>query len=218
MEDGMLPLPAAPLRMTVTVHDNCYSKVHGGMYWDEPREILRQCGCTILEMRHIKKDALCCGFGAGASWVKNMSIPFDIISEGTKKIREAEETGAEALVSYCSGCIYLLWAARELIGSKIKIYHLLEVVRMAMGEQLNYPADHERRAWDVIAIITYQLALSLFQGNFFIKRIRYDKDTDTFSPGNRTLLRALRRLLEVPMLRKGYAQSFRLLMPLARTR
>ncbi|MBW2636850.1 MAG: hypothetical protein JRC86_04900, partial [Deltaproteobacteria bacterium] len=58
-------------------------------------------------------------------------------------------------VSYCSGCIYLLWAARELLESKIDVYHIIEVVRMAMGETINYPDDHVERAWDIIAIINY---------------------------------------------------------------
>ena len=218
LQAGAITLPAAPLGMRVTVHDNCYSKVHGGLYWDTPRELLQRCGCTVVEMRHIKKDSLCCGFGAGASWVRNMSMPFDIISEGAKKIREAEDTGAEALVSYCSGCIYLLWAARELTGSKIKIYHLLEVVRMAMGETINYPEDHVRRAWDVIAIITYQLGISLFQKNFFIKELSYDNSKSTFSPGNRRILKSIRWILGPLVMRAVYGRVFRTMMPLIRTR
>ena len=153
------------LNLTVTVHDNCFSKALGG-YWDDPRTILEKCGCKILEMKHIKKDSLCCGFGAGASWVKNISLPFDMISEGVKKFKEAEETGAKALISYCGGCIYLMWATKELLRSKIDLYHIIEIVRMAMGEELNYPKDHIKRAWDVIAIITYSLLLSTFKKNF----------------------------------------------------
>ena len=71
------------------------------------------------------------------------------MSEGFKKFKEAEETGANALVSYCGGCIYLLWATKELKRSKIDIFHVIEIVRMAMGENLNYPKDHRKRAWDI---------------------------------------------------------------------
>ncbi len=206
------------LDLSVTVHDNCYSKALGGKYWDPPREILKKCGCNLIEMEHNKKDSLCCGFGAGASWVKNMAMPFDIISEGTKKFKEAEETGAKALISYCGGCIYLLWATRELLGSKIDIYHIIEVVRMAMGEKINYPQDHIRRAWDVIAIITYQLLLSTFQNNFFIKRVTYDKERSTFKPKRHLLLKIIRYMFNIKLVRKFYAKFFQSAMPLMKTR
>lgn len=206
------------LNLKVTVHDNCYSKALGGKYWEEPREILKKCGCEIIEMKHNRKDSLCCGFGAGASWVKNMSIPFDIISEGAKRFKEAEETGADALISYCGGCIYLLWAARELLRSKIDLYHIIEIARLAMGEDLNYPEDHVKRAWDIIAIITYQLILSLFQSKFYIKKITYDKKRTTFKPKNHYLLKFIRILFNSSLMRNLYAWIFQLFMPIMKTR
>jgi Fe-S oxidoreductase len=214
---GTVQLPNR-LELTVTVHDNCYSKVLGGAYWDTPRKILRKCGCEIIEMEHNKGDSLCCGFGAGASWVRNVSIPFDIISEGARKFAEAEKTGADALVSYCSGCMYLLWAARELLSSKLDVYHSIEIVRMAMGEQIGYPREHVERAWDVIAIITYQLLVSVFQGNFRITELTYDSNLSTFKPQRYRALRFIRRLLNNALMRRVYARIFRILMPLMRTR
>ena len=215
---GDIPIHNAPLNISVTIHDNCYSKFQNGKFWDAPREILSKCGCKLIEMKHNKQDSLCCGFGAGASWVKNMSMPFDIIYEGSKKFKEAEQTGAKALISYCSGCIYLLWATKELLGSKIDIYHIIEIVRMAMGEKINYPKDHIKRAWDVIAIITYQLLVSTFQKNFFIKRLTYDKNRSTFKPKKFIILKLMRYLFEIPFLRKFYAKLFRMQMPLMKTR
>jgi len=205
------------LNLTVTVHDNCFSKALGG-YWEEPRTILEQCGCKILEMKHIKKDSLCCGFGAGASWVKNMSLPFDMISEGVKKFKEAEETGAEALITYCGGCLYLMWATKELLRSKIDLYHIIEIVRMAMGEELNYPKDHIKRAWDIIAIITYSLLLSTFKNNFYIRSITYDKDFSTYKPKKHLMLKLIRYLFDFKLIRIVYAKLFRLMMPIMKTR
>ncbi len=126
--------------------------------------------------------------------------------------------GAKALVSYCSGCLYLLWATKELLGSKMDIFHIVEIVRMAMGEKIPYPRDYINRAWDVIAIITYQLLISIFQSNFFIKRLTYDKIRSTFSPKKYRLLKFIRYLFEIPSLRKFYAKLFRLQMPLMKTR
>ncbi len=217
LESKEIELPNK-LNFSVTVHDNCYSKAIAGKYWEDPRQILKKCGCKIIEMKHNRKDSLCCGFGAGASWVKNMAIPFDIISEGAKKFREAEETGADALVSYCGGCIYLLWATKELLRSKINLYHIIEVARMAMGETLNYPKDHVRRAWDIIAIITYQLILSLFQTKFYIKKITYDDKRSTFKPKNHYLLKTIRILFNSKLVRTFYAIIFQAFMPLMKTR
>jgi Fe-S oxidoreductase len=215
IDSGAIKLSS--LDLDVTVHDNCFSKSKEGEFWDRPREILKKCGCNIIEMEHIRKDSLCCGFGAGASWVKNMSIPFDILSQGAVKFSEAEATGAKALVSYCTGCHYLLWATRELLGSKIEIYHILEVIRMAMGEKLPYPEAHIKRAWDVIAIITYQLTVSMFQKNFFIKKITYDKSKTTFQPKKYLILRLIRFLFRIKLIRKVYAKIFRFLMPRMKT-
>ncbi len=75
-----------------------------------------------------REHSLCCGFGAGASWERNVHFPFDILASGRKKMQEAEATGAEALVIYCGGCLYLLWAARELFQSDVKAYHHIELV------------------------------------------------------------------------------------------
>jgi len=206
------------LDLNVTIHDNCYSKTLGGIYWDPPRKILEICGCKIKEMKYIKKDSLCCGFGAGASWVRNISIPFDIISEGSKRFKEAEETGAKALISYCGGCLYLLWATRELIGSKIDLYHIIEIVRMAIGEQLQYPENHIKRAWDIIAIITYQLIISLLQNNFFIKRISYDENRSTFKPKHHFLLKLIRTLFRSEIIKKIFRKLFLLQMTIIKTR
>ena len=206
------------LDMVVTVHDNCYSKTLSGIYWDPPREILDLCGCHVVEMKHSRQDSLCCGFGAGASWKKNISILFDIISAGMKKFKEAEETGAEALISYCGGCIYLLWATKELLRSKIKIYHIIEIVRMAIGEKLNYPIDHINRAWDIIAIITYSLLLSFLRKNFYINEITYDKDMSTFKPKKYTILKIIRYLIDLPLMKSIFAKIFQLLRILLRSK
>ncbi|MFX1346252.1 MAG: (Fe-S)-binding protein [Promethearchaeota archaeon] len=207
-----------PIDFSVTIHDNCYSKTLNGIYWEPPRKILELCGCEIKEMKHIKKDSLCCGFGAGASWVRNISIPFDIISEGVKKFKEAEDTGAKALISYCSGCLYLLWATRELIGSNIDLYHIIEVVRIAMGEQLQYPEIHIRRAWDIIAIITYQLIISILQNNFYIKRIGYNKNRSTFRLKRNILLSLIRTSFRSKFIKMIFRKLFLLQMRILKTR
>jgi hypothetical protein len=206
------------LNMSVTVHDNCYSKSLKDKYWEIPRKILEKCGCNIIEMRHNREDSLCCGFGAGASWIKNLSMIFDIMSEGFKKFDEAEATGVNSLISYCGGCIYLLWATKELRRSKIDIYHIIEIVRLAMGEKLNYPIDHKKRAWDIIAIMTYSLLLSIGKKKFYISKITHDKQMSTFKPKKKRLLKLIRYTFNLSIIRYLFSKCFLLLMRILKTR
>ncbi len=199
------------LKMKVTVHDNCYSKAGSGRYWNSPRHILKHSGCEIVEMRHIKDNSLCCGFGAGASWKNPLNIVFDIMSTSKEKFREAEATGADAMITYCGGCLYLLWASRELFGRKLDVYHIIEIVRMSMGETINYPESHIRRAWDLISIINYHLIMSLFRKPFWIREISLQGKI--LQPRRYLGLRVLRRLFDIPGVRFLYRKVFQTILP-----
>jgi hypothetical protein len=170
-----------------------------------------------MEMTHIRENSLCCGFGAGASWTQNLRIPFDILATSRVKLKEAEETGADALVTYCGGCLYLLWAARALFGSRLKIYHHIELVRLAMGEAVDgAQALHVARAWDVIAIITYHLLAGFFQKPFKIETLSFGSPRWKNKP--HILLKTMRKILDTRAGRSVYRTSFRLLLPVLRTR
>ena len=176
IDDGEIEL-SKKLDIKVTLHDNCFSKAGGDEYWNRARKLIERTGCEIVEMEHIRKDSRCCGFGAGASWERNLNIPFDIFRTSRAKFDEAEATGADALVTYCSGCLYLLCAAQELFRSDLKVYHHVELVRMAMGEDLGVTQEMRvRRAWDVIAIITYHMVLGLFRRPFEIGDLSFGEE------------------------------------------
>ena len=200
------------LGLKVTLHDNCFSKAGGEPYWSRAREVIERTGCEIVEMEHIGRDSRCCGFGAGASWERNISIPFDIFSTSRVKFDEAEATGAEALVTYCTGCLYLLCAAQELFQSDLKVYHHVELVRMAMGEDLGVTQQmRSRRAWDVIAIISYHMLLGLFRGPFEITNLSFGEKR--WSDRRFLLLRLLRRILATRVGRAAYRKLALFLMP-----
>ncbi|MHA1452894.1 MAG: heterodisulfide reductase-related iron-sulfur binding cluster, partial [Promethearchaeota archaeon] len=105
IEAGKINIPNQ-VDMKVTIHDNCYSKsgeYNGIPYWDLARKVIKQTGCEIVEMEHIKANSLCCGFGAGCSWTTGhaFNIPFDMMSTAEVKFQEAVATGADAVVTYC---------------------------------------------------------------------------------------------------------------------
>jgi ferredoxin len=150
LESGEIELEKE-LGLTVTVHDNCLSKMEGGMLQDVNREIARRCGCDIVEMKHHHENSLCCGFGAAASHFRVM----DIMENAYRRLKEMEATGADAAVIYCPACLFILSVMKEMAGVKMPFYHPAELVEMAAGGQPS--GRHEKRAWDIMAIISNHL-------------------------------------------------------------
>jgi hypothetical protein len=198
--------------LTLAVHDNCYAKAEGARLYDAAREILSSTGARIVEPAHNRDSSLCCGFGRGAADIPKHTIPFAIMKGAARKLKEAEDAGADGLVTYCTGCLYLLWAARELTQSPLAVYHLVEPVTMAMDAYKYADLTRQReRAWDIIALITASFTRSLFQKRFFIgdpADNRYPPETDVASP----FLVLFRRFLSITLVRQAYGAVFRGLM------
>ncbi len=83
---------------TVTLHEACKS-AYTGLDPNGPREILQQLpGVTLREMKHHGKDTSCCGSGA-ICWFPKSCVQFR-----EDRLKEAEQTGAERLVTVCHHC------------------------------------------------------------------------------------------------------------------
>ncbi len=120
------------IESTVTYHDPCYLGRHNRIF-DEPREIIRSIpGVSLVEMEHNKADSLCCGGGGGRVWQ-------DLSGEGKMnvvRIREAEATGADIIVTTCPLCLIMLEDARKVAGlnDRLRVMDLNELVLQALGE------------------------------------------------------------------------------------
>ncbi len=145
-----------PVRRRVAIHDNCFSKSEGQTLWQAVREIASACGADVVEMPHNCQDALCCGFGAAAG---RFSL-LDLIEHGSKRLKEAEQAGADCLVTYCSACYFIFSVVRELYGSRLELYHLLELVELARGNKLLHRT--RQRAFQIIAIISANILRMTF--------------------------------------------------------
>ncbi len=85
----------------VTYHDPCYMGRHNSIY-DEPREVLKKIpGLELTEMPDSRKDSLCCGGGGGRIW---MDTPKEERFSDLR-LEQANEVGAEVLVTSCPYCI-----------------------------------------------------------------------------------------------------------------
>ena len=86
---------------------------------------------------------------------------FDLIEQGKKRLGEAEATGADYLIVYCAACYFIFSVVRELVGSKLEIYHILELLDMAEGRLP--PHRTRRRAFNIIAIMSANITRMLVQ-------------------------------------------------------
>ncbi len=114
------------LGITVTYHDPCHTGRHMGIY-EEPRDILKKIS-NLIEMKTIKDSAKCCGAGGGVK----KGFPELSLEIAKTRIQEAEETGAEYLISICPFCYRNLSDAIKALNSKIKMVDLLELINQAI--------------------------------------------------------------------------------------
>jgi len=176
LRSGQLKL-SYKLNKRVAIHDNCFSKAAGDAVWSPTRELVQACGVKIVEMQHNRKDALCCGFGAAAG---RFDL-FDLIEQGKKRLSEAEDTGAEYLIVYCAACYFIFSVVRELVGSKLEIYHILELLDMAEGRQPLHRT--RRRAFNIVAIMSANITRMLLQSKAR-QRFKIDLETIRGAPGS----------------------------------
>lgn len=83
----------------VTYHDPCHLGRYSGIY-AQPRQILRQIGYTIKEMRHNKEDTLCCGGGAGLR-NNEQNLSKNIARE---RVKQAKDLGVKKIITPCPLC------------------------------------------------------------------------------------------------------------------
>lgn len=113
----------------VTFHDSCHIGRAGGVY-EPPRELLRALpGVELVEMAHNREQALCCG--SVLTRIGEPSPTSDAL--GAKRVREAEATGADALVSLCPCCQFQLRVSAAGAGSGMPVVDLARLTAEALG-------------------------------------------------------------------------------------
>ena len=115
----------------VTYHDPCYLGRHNGVF-DEPRGILAKLdGLDLVEMSDSRMNSLCCGGGGGRIWMHtDKGERF-----GDLRLAQAQEVGAEVLVTSCPYCISNFEESRLGLPDEeaLRIKDLTEVVLEALS-------------------------------------------------------------------------------------
>ncbi len=152
IKEGRLK-PTKALNLKVTYHDPCHlgrlgepyihwqgKQVPGhirifdppkefrrGTYgiYDPPRDILKSIpGLNLVEMERIREYAWCCGAGGGVTESNPELARFAAV----ERIKEAESTGADAIVTACPGCEKSFSEAIKARGSALKVLDVVELL------------------------------------------------------------------------------------------
>jgi heterodisulfide reductase subunit B len=128
----------------LTYHDPCHIGRHGGIY-DPPREVLRAIpGVELVEMEHNRENGLCCG-----SVLSRVGRPPAADAIGAWRMAEAEEAGADVILTTCPCCEVQLRVGARAKGSKVRVLDLSDVVAEALGYDVPDPTHTVLDAWDV---------------------------------------------------------------------
>lgn len=132
------------LDMKATIQDSCYSKMFGDAYMDLPRKILDAIGIEVIEMESSREDMRCCGIGAGFS-VDSAYQSFRIRSSALRNFKDFKRTKADAICVYCAGCLATFLGNKKLYFRKLKVFHIIELLQMAIGEKPSLTSRRKKK-------------------------------------------------------------------------
>ena len=157
------------LDITVAIQDSCYSKMFGEEYMDLPRKILQFIGVKVVEIDACREDMRCCGIGGGFS-VDSAYHPFKLTKSTFRNLKDYKKQNVDALCVYCAGCLATYLTSMNLyFKKKVKVYHIIELLQMAIGEKpMSNKAKKKRAKQFFWGIIKKQLPKTTSQKTFKI--------------------------------------------------
>jgi Fe-S oxidoreductase len=126
IEGGRIKM--AELPWVVTYHDPCDLGRKNGIY-EAPRSIIKSIpGIQLREMPNNREDAMCCGGGGDVAMME--ADVTEHIAE--RRLAQAVDTGAKAIISSCQQCKRTLLQAARKTRTRIRILDVTELVWQAM--------------------------------------------------------------------------------------
>ncbi len=117
------------IRKRITVQDPCFTARGLGDY-ESPREVLSSIkGVDLVEMKHNRERALCCGWSAKGN--ADPSVPDSFMRN---RLQEAKEAEADAVVNLCAGCQLAFFPYEKELGLESVTFP--EIVAEALGIDL----------------------------------------------------------------------------------
>lgn len=111
--------PGGAAKKSCTIHDACPDRF-AGKFGSQVRQALEQGGFSIIEMKHNKENAICCGSGGQIAHFRS-DLTEKIVN---LRLDEARQSGADILVGYCLSCVLKF----DVFGSSIPVTHVLNLL------------------------------------------------------------------------------------------
>jgi Fe-S oxidoreductase/FAD/FMN-containing dehydrogenase len=141
-----------PVDMTVTWHDPCHMGRAGGIY-EPPRQVLQAIpGVKLVEMEHNREHSHCCG--GVITLVENPDTGKIV---GDIRVREAEATGAEAIVASCPCCEVQLRVTMAKTGRDMPVIDLGHIAAQGLGIDLPDPTAYALKQWSTFEAMIWLL-------------------------------------------------------------
>jgi Fe-S oxidoreductase len=137
----------------VTWHDSCHIGRVSEIY-EPPRKIIEAVpGVTLVEMKHNREEAHCCG--SVLTLLKEPSVAADI---GKSRLDEATACGAEKVLALCPCCEFQLRVSAEKKNIPLEVVDLAHFAADRPGYKLPNPNPEVQQQWAVfegmIALMT----------------------------------------------------------------
>ncbi|HWJ04098.1 MAG TPA: heterodisulfide reductase-related iron-sulfur binding cluster [Verrucomicrobiae bacterium] len=115
------------LQAVVTYHDSCYLGRYNDIF-QQPREILRQAGATVVEMERSMEKSFCCGAGGGRMWLE------EHIGQRINEMRtdQAIATAAQIVGTACPFCLTMVNDGIKVKEVEIKALDIAEILSQAI--------------------------------------------------------------------------------------
>jgi len=149
--------PPKPLGKKVILHDSCHARMLGDPFYDQVRRLFAWAGVEVMEMKQSRADSLCCGLAS----IAGRYNPIDMIAQAGGRLKEARDSGAEALGVYCNGCEIMFSVVNRFSRRKVELSNLVELLGLAMGHAPARP--YNRRAGELCVAAARALAKSGLQ-------------------------------------------------------
>jgi heterodisulfide reductase subunit D len=131
LDEGRIDL--GPVERIVTYHDPCDLGRKSGEY-DAPRAILNSIpGLEFREMATHGENAMCCG-GGGDVEISDRQVTGEV---GVLRMEQAQETGAQAVVSACQQCKRTLLTGARQAKIRMRALDISELVLESMRNAEN---------------------------------------------------------------------------------
>ena len=212
IKEGKLSFPSKGEQKTGTVtwHDSCHIGRASGVY-EPPREVIRAIpGVHLVEMRHNREAAHCCG--SVLTLVKDPPVAAEI---GKTRLDEALEAGAEKVIALCPCCEFQFRVSAEKKKIPIEVVDLAHFAASALGYDFPDPNPEVQRQW---AVFEAMIALMTPQGFANLMSTMWPELIDAMPFGMGSMMRLMGKIpwvldLMKPMFPILFPRLLPLMMP-----